>query len=179
MEAASFLRKKLEAADKGVSPSSDRSSLHYGDLRKLYLTHYAEQEHKSLMTNVETDEVYVCGLKHLDKFFGYEKDGDTGLLAKYISVARIDEFKAARKAEAENGTVNRSLAALRRMRPGNPGKIRRQDRSDLIQQVTRSTLPDNEARPTDWPGFCFASRPLASAFQANYFAVDNRTAAHH
>ena len=115
MEASAFLRTILEGVDRGV-PSADLTNFHYADLRKMYLSDYAEAERKSLKTNVTTDEVYVCGLKWLDKFFGYENEGDKGRKVIHITVDQIDAFKAERKAAgAANGTINRALAALRRM----------------------------------------------------------------
>jgi hypothetical protein len=52
--------------------------MHYAELQKVYLNDYLEQENKSLMHNSETDEGFVCGWKWLDKFFGYEEEGDSG-----------------------------------------------------------------------------------------------------
>jgi len=116
MAAQKFLDKKREAAARGSLPEADPSNLHYADLRKLYLTDCEEQEKKSLMHNAETDEAYVCGLKWLDKFFGYEKEDDKGSKVSHITVRRIDEFKAERKAEgAASGTINRALSILGRM----------------------------------------------------------------
>jgi hypothetical protein len=87
-----------------LKPGCDPSQLHYADLRALYLNDYAKQGHKSLRTNVETGEDYVCGLKYLDIFMGHTQDGDD------------DAFVAQRQADGvANGTINRSLAALRRM----------------------------------------------------------------
>ena len=103
-----------EVGDGNVSVGNDPSQLHYGDLRAMYLTDYAEQEMSSLRTNSE-GVVYVDSLTHLDKFFGYEKAGDKGIKVNHIE-SRIDAFKAARKeAGAANGTINRALSALTRM----------------------------------------------------------------
>ena len=115
--AREFLKKLIKDTDAGfIAVGSDPSQMHYADLRKLYMNDYIEQEKKSLMRNAKTDDAYVSGLKWLDKFFGYEKDGDAGAKVSSITVQRIDAFKAGRKAEgAANGTINRALAALRRM----------------------------------------------------------------
>jgi integrase len=53
---------------------------------------------------------------HLDKFFGFEKAEDRGAQVAHITLARIDPFKAERKAAGTaNATINRALAFLRRM----------------------------------------------------------------
>jgi integrase len=99
-----------------IAVGSDPTRLRYAGLRKLYLDSYREGKNRSLLKNAETGEEYVCGLKHLDAFFGWEKDGDTGCKVSAITTARVKEFKAQRTREgAEPGTINRSLAALRRM----------------------------------------------------------------
>lgn len=121
MRAEAFLRKWLSEFDKGVSPASDPSKIRYGALRELYLNDYREQNHKSLMQNAESGEAYVCGLKWLDQFFGYDeaaegKPKDKGIKANHITVEQISKFKTERQtAGAAAGTVNRALAALRRM----------------------------------------------------------------
>lgn len=108
------LLKQTEAG--AISVGSDPSQLHYADLRKLYLSDYEEKNRKSLLRSSVTDEAYICGLKWLDKFFGYEKGGDKGVKVSAITVDRIDEFKRKRKeAGAASGTINRSLAALSKM----------------------------------------------------------------
>jgi hypothetical protein len=95
----------------GIDPSQVR----YGDLRKLYLDYYAEQEHKSLRTNT-VGEVYVDNLKHLDEFFGFNGEDEQGLKVQYITVDKIDDFKKKRQKEgAANATINRSLSALTKM----------------------------------------------------------------
>ena len=99
-----------------VAVGSDPSQLHYADLRKLFLDSYREANNRSLLTNSETGEEYVCGLKHLDAFFGWEDEGDTGCKVSTITTARVKQFKEERlKDGASPATVNRSLAALRRM----------------------------------------------------------------
>jgi integrase len=112
-----LLKEWVEKVGKGdVAVGHDPSQLHYADLRALYLNDYAEQGHKSLRTNVETGEDYVCGLKYLDIFMGYAQDGDEGIKVSSIGPATRDAFVAQRQAAGvANGTINRSLAALRRM----------------------------------------------------------------
>lgn len=115
--ARTALKKLNENADQGViAVGSDPTQLRYADLRKLFLDNYRERRNRSLLTRAETGEEYVCGLGHIDEFFGYEKEGDTGWKVSAITVDAIDRFKAQRQKEgAEPGTINRSLAALRRM----------------------------------------------------------------
>jgi integrase len=105
-----LLNQVLEDVTKGaVAVGQDPSQLHYADLRQLYIQDYKEQEHSSLRTNAETGEAYVTSLVHLDKFF-------EGMKVSNITGAIITKFKNERKAAgAANGTVNRALAALRRM----------------------------------------------------------------
>jgi integrase len=112
-----LLKEWVEKVGKGdVAVGHDPSQLHYADLRALYLNDYAEQGHKSLRKNVETGIDYVCGLKHLDIFMGYAQDGDQGLKVSSIGPATRDAFVAQRQADlVANATINRSLAALRRM----------------------------------------------------------------
>ena len=65
-DAKAFLKDLIKKTDLGtVTVGSDPAQIRYGALRQLYLNDYREQEHKSLRTNAETDEVYVCGLKWL------------------------------------------------------------------------------------------------------------------
>jgi integrase len=121
MRAEAFLRKWLSEFDKGVSPANDPSKIRYGALRELYMNDYREQNHKSLMHNSESGEAYVCGLKWLDQFFDYDeaaegKPHDKGVKANQITMELIGQFKAERQAEgAAPATINRALAALRRM----------------------------------------------------------------
>jgi integrase len=115
--ARTLLKEWLEKVGRGdVSVGHDPSQLHYADLRAMYLRDYSEQRHRSLRRNVETGVEYVDCLPHLDAFLGYSQAGDEGIKISNITVDLIDKFKTLRKAAgAENGTINRSLAALRRM----------------------------------------------------------------
>ena len=112
-----LLKEWLEKVGKGdVSVGHDPSQLHYAHFRVLYLHDYAEQGHKSLRKHAETGVDYVDCLPHLDKFMGYEQEGDEGIKVSSVTVDMIDKFKTQRKAEgASNATINRSLGALRRM----------------------------------------------------------------
>jgi integrase len=121
-DAKAFLKDLIKKTDLGtVTVGSDPAQIRYGALRQLYLNDYREQEHKSLRTNAETDEVYVCGLKWLDQFFGYDesaegKPEDKGTKVVNITSENVRHFKQERQAAgAANGTINRSLSALVRM----------------------------------------------------------------
>ena len=108
-KALAQLRTKIEKAKQGFQPSEDPSKLTYEYLRELFMNDYRENEYASLMVNKETGEEYVCGLNHLDDFFGGRKINE-------ITIEAIDRFKnEQKKAGLENGTINRSLAKLRRM----------------------------------------------------------------
>jgi integrase len=120
--AKTFLKDLIKKTDAGtITVGSDPSQIRYGALRQLYLNDYAEQEHKSLRTNADTDEVYVCGLKWLDQFFAYDESAernpeDKGTRVVNITSESVRQFKQERQAAgAANGTINRALSALVRM----------------------------------------------------------------
>jgi integrase len=107
-EALAQLRARIEKAKQGFQ-TADPSKITYEYLRELFMNDYRENEYSSLLTNKETGVEYVCGLDHLDNFF-------EGRKASEITVESIDRFKRDRRqAGASNGTINRSLAKLRRM----------------------------------------------------------------
>jgi integrase len=99
-----------------VSVGHDPSQLCYSDLRKLYLDDLADKKAKSLRKRAGSNEIYVDSLTHLDPFMGFEKPDDRGVKVSRIDSFMITKFKDERKADgASTGTINRSLAALRRM----------------------------------------------------------------
>jgi len=101
---------KIREVREGGPLVPDPDRLRYADLRKLYVQDYIDQDRKSLRENSETGETYFASsLKHLDEYFDGRKVSE-------ITAEAINQFKAARQeAGAANGTINRSLAALRRM----------------------------------------------------------------
>jgi integrase len=109
-KAARVLDKKIQELRDGGPVVPDPDRLRYADLRALYVQDYIEQQRKSRRRNAETGELYFASsLKHLDEFFD-------GWKVSEITGDAISQFKAARQAAgAANGTINRSLAALRRM----------------------------------------------------------------
>jgi integrase len=80
----------------------------YEDAKKLLLDDYANKQNKSLRKR-KNGKVTVGGLAQLDAFFEANK-------VLSISVGRLQEYIEKRQAaKAQNGTVNRELALLRRM----------------------------------------------------------------
>lgn len=115
-EARLLLRQLLERVANGATAGHDPVQLRYADLRQLYLDDLAKNKRKSLRRNTTTSEVYTDSLTHLDPFMGYTKAGDRGVKVSQISRSMITKFENERKAAfASTGTINRALAALRRM----------------------------------------------------------------
>jgi integrase len=114
-EARLLLKQLLERVSNGVTVGHDPTQLRYADLRRLYLDDYKEQGHKSLRKTKAGIE-YVDCLPHLDTFMEYAQEGDRGLKVSNVTVKTRNEFvKQRQEVGAANGTINRSLAALRRM----------------------------------------------------------------
>jgi integrase len=110
VRAGQILDDKIAELKLGGGAVPDPDKIFYSNLRELYVRDYEDQEHKSRRHNSETGELYFASsLKHLDDFFD-------GWKVNEINVDAVNQFKAARQqAGAANGTINRSLAALRRM----------------------------------------------------------------
>lgn len=89
-------------------PAAELTKLRYEDLRNAYLLSSQAKGRKSLHTN--KDEVTgFTSLKHVDTYFA-------GWKATAITTDAIGEFVLQRQAAgAANGTINRSLAALKAM----------------------------------------------------------------
>ena len=104
------LAAKIAEVRAGGPAVPDPDRLRYADLRALYVQDYSDQQMKSQRRNAETGELYFASsLKHLDGFFN-------GWKISEITTDAVNQFKAVRQATgAANGTINRSLAALRRM----------------------------------------------------------------
>jgi integrase len=115
-EARLLLKQLLERVANGATVGHDPTQLRYADLRQLYLDDLAKNKRKSLRRNAITNEVYTDSLTHLDPFMGYTKAGDKGVKVNQITRSMITKFENERKAAfASTGTINRALAALRRM----------------------------------------------------------------
>jgi integrase len=119
-EAQKVLRNLLVDKDRGVQFIGDVKKVRYADLRAALLQNYVELGNKSLQTMADGSET-IWGLKALDDFFEYEapKDGKPGKPGPPVTRITTDtarEFAQKRLDEgAKNGTVNGSLALLRRM----------------------------------------------------------------
>lgn len=94
------------AAGQYVGPQADR--IRYEELRDALYADYQTNKRKSLLIHTDGTH-YLCGVLALDDFFkGYRAAG--------ITTDRIRAFIAKRQEQGvPNPTINRSLAALRRM----------------------------------------------------------------
>lgn len=103
-----LLRRRLGEVAAGVLPPPGSARVKYEELRDALQSEYRTNGRKSLETRADGSQ-YVPGVPELDKFFeGYRAVG--------ITPDKIREFIIKRQNEgAANSTINRSLAALRRM----------------------------------------------------------------
>jgi len=119
-EAQGKLRNLMSDNDRGVQFIGDVKKIRYGDLRAALLQNYVERGNKSLQVTADGTET-IWGLKALDEFFEYEaatedKPEKLGVPVTRLTTDAAREFVQKRLAEgAKNGTVNGSLALLRRM----------------------------------------------------------------
>ena len=108
MVAEKRLPKRLGEKAIGRLPASEVAKLRYEDLRNSFLLNYEMQERKSLSHDGE-GKPSPSSVKHLDKFF-------EGARVNMITADEVRRFVLARQnAGATNGTINRALAALKRM----------------------------------------------------------------
>jgi integrase len=121
-EAQGFLRNLLTDKDRGQQFIGDLRKIRYADLRSALLQNYTEKGNKSLQVTADGAET-IWGLKALDNFFEYEAPSDNpkslgkpGMPITRITTDAAREFAKKRGEEgAANGTINGSLALLRRM----------------------------------------------------------------
>ena len=107
-EALVVLRNLLVDRDKGVPFLGDAKKVSYEEMRAALLQNYVERGNRSLMTMEDGSET-IWGLKSLDEFFkGYPASKITTDAARAFTQKRLADGAA-------NGTINRSLALLRRM----------------------------------------------------------------
>jgi integrase len=103
-----LLKRRLGEVNAGLITPASIQRLRYESLRAAFLADYRTNKRKSLYKN-RAGEEQVCGIKHLDSAF-------KGFRAVDIPGDPIRDFISKRQAEgAPNSTINRSLAALRRM----------------------------------------------------------------
>jgi integrase len=108
MVAEKLLQRRLEEARVGATPAVKIEQIRYEHLREAMYADYQVNRRKSLMHHADGSS-YICGVSELDSFFARYK-------AVHITTDRIRAFVTKRQSEgAPNSTINRSLAALRRM----------------------------------------------------------------
>ena len=107
-EAQGVLRKMMGDSERGLPFQGDVKKIRYEDLKAALLQNYAERGNKSLETYADGEET-IWGLKAVDTFF-------KGMpVTKITTDAARDFASKLLESGAANGTVNRSLALLRRM----------------------------------------------------------------
>jgi len=105
-KAEKFLRKKLGAVANGIE--EDSRSLRYETLRSGYLDDYIVNGKKSLRHD-RAGEPYLEAVKRLDPFFA-------GYRAVDVTSDLMRQFQREMQTQGyANGSINRSLAALRKM----------------------------------------------------------------
>lgn len=107
-EAQAELRRMMADSERGLPFRGDLKKILYADLRAALLRNYAERGNKSLEVYADGEET-IWGLKAVDTFF-------KGMPVTRITTDAARDFATQLTAAgAANGTVNRSLALLRRM----------------------------------------------------------------
>jgi integrase len=107
-KAQGVLRRMMSDNERGLPFQGDVRKILYADLRAALLQNYTERGNKSLETYADGEET-IWGLKAVDTFF-------KGMPVSKITTDKAREFASnLLAAGAANGTVNRSLALLRRM----------------------------------------------------------------
>ena len=106
--AQKLLQRRLGEKEVGILPATRLQRIGYKELRDALVTDYEANGRKWLRTGKD-GKPYICGIPPLDTFFA-------GYRALEITTDRLREFTAKRQEEGvANGTINRSLALLRRM----------------------------------------------------------------
>jgi integrase len=106
--AETMLEDALREVKAGRTPIIQFDSVRYKDLAAALFADYRVNRLKSLQRRADGTQ-YIFGVPELDKFFGRYR-------AIEITTDKLRAFiTARRKAGASNGTINRSLSALRRM----------------------------------------------------------------
>lgn len=132
-----FLTRRLREFDVYGPRETDYSDVRLADLAELIRTDYEKNGHRSEVEN---------RLSHLESFFGQ------GFRVARLRGPQVDAYVTGRLEEgAANATVNRELAALRRMfnlgeKAGLvvPGGV-----PDVVEQCWRKTIPERASfRPT-------------------------------
>jgi integrase len=104
-----FLSRRLRDAEDGIAPQNKIHRVTYESIRDGLLSDYKISGRKSLRTSKDGKSQYIADVSALDDFFA-------GQRAVEIGTDKIVQFIDSRQSKgASNGTVNRSLAMLRRM----------------------------------------------------------------
>jgi integrase len=105
-KARKLLRQKIGQVEAGVHPDTRRIT--YEELRETYYADYVTNRRKSLRRDQDGNP-HMDKVVRLDKFFA-------GYKASEIDASLIRKFTAEQQAKGlENGSINRSISALRRM----------------------------------------------------------------
>jgi integrase len=105
-EAKKLLKKRLAEVETGTH--NDSRNMRYEDLRAAYMLDYQTNKRKSVHFDKEGN-AYLDAVNRLDDFFA-------GYRASEIDAGLIRQFTADQQAKGlANGTINRSISALRRM----------------------------------------------------------------
>jgi len=99
------LRKRVGAVANGIA--TDNRSIRYEQLRDAYLWSLEADEAKSLRRDAAGQPYLEC-VRRLDSFFA-------GFRAIEIDADQIRRFQKEHRAELSNGSINRSISALRAM----------------------------------------------------------------
>jgi len=104
--AGKFLKRKLAEVETGTH--IDARNIRYEDLRDAYMVDYQVNHRKSLHHDAK-GEPYLDAVKRLDDFF-------YGFKASQVDADGVRQFQAdQQKKGLSNGSINRSVSALRRM----------------------------------------------------------------
>jgi len=107
-KALAILRDRLRDAGLDRTPEPELKKMTYEDLRASFIQQLQTHQAKSLRTN-KKGEVYLTNLPPLDRFFA-------GWKIKMITPDTIRRFvRQEQEAKKSSASINRSLAALRRM----------------------------------------------------------------
>ena len=105
-KAGKFLKRRLAEVETGTH--GDTGTVRYEQLRDSYMADFEVNNRKSLRRNADGD-VYVDCVVRLDAFF-------SGYKASEIDADSIRKFQAEQRSKGlSNGSINRSVSALRRM----------------------------------------------------------------
>jgi|SRR5579872_1656819 len=107
-KAERFLHRKIGEVEAGIAPPVGAARVTYENMREALLADYQANRRRWLRKGKDGNP-YIADLSHVDDYF-------SGWRAADITTDAIRKFVCKRQQEkAANGTINRSLALLRRM----------------------------------------------------------------